>query len=260
MLKPASCRTKQNRVVLALVASAVLIAGCGGSGTNKATGTTAPASPASTTAPATTEPAPTTTAVATIDPGLAAKAQAAVLQTGDFPAGWEAKPDEPNTGLQIEPLWKDLTDCLNVDNAGPAPAKATSPTFSPSVAYSTRSTVEYTTESSAAAIADAFAGPNAQDCETKAYKADADRSHPAGATPGPTTVAPLDLPKLGDKMTSFRANVTMNLSELQIFLFNDFVVIVKPGGAVIRQWFLKAGAAFPPALQQTLLQAVVSRA
>ncbi len=239
------------------MATVVLLAGCGGSGTKKAADTTVPAS--TTTTPATTEPAPTTTAVATIDPGLAAKAQAAVLQTADFPAGWEAKPDEPGSGLQIEALWEDLAGCLNVDNIGPTPVLATSPTFARGVATSTRSTVEYTTEASAAAIADAFGGPMAQECETKAYAANADRSHPPGATPGPPTVAPLDVPPFGDQMTSFRVNITQNLSGLQIFLFHDFFVVVKSGGTVIRQWFLNPGSAFPSSLEQTLLQAVVSR-
>ena len=76
-------------VALVLVAGLAL-AGCSGGKGNISAGTTVTSAP-----PQTTSTAPPTT-----DPAKVAKATAAVLQPGDFPAGWTAQPpDDPGLGI-----------------------------------------------------------------------------------------------------------------------------------------------------------------
>lgn len=249
-MRQTRARLQRNVVVITLTVVALLGAGCGGGTTNSAK----KASPGS----VPTTAVPSTTAPATSGP-QAAKAAAAVLKPADFPYGWTPQPPDPTGGLQIQRLWQNVSHCLNVDNTSPKPSTATSPTFTRGLATSAVSTVEYTTPSSAAAIAGALGGPMWQGCLTGAFNANAQLSHPQGAVPGPATVTIMPAPQLGDKAFAYRVNVTMDLSGLQIKLFHDFAVVFK-GGSVIRMWFLNPGSAFPPDLEQTLLQDVVGRA
>jgi len=230
-----------------------LVASCQSSST-KVAGTTVP--PPS--ARSTTTTASTTTAAPSTDSVLAARASAAVLQTADFPPGFTPQPEDPQNGLQIETVWQDLTHCLGVDSTAAPGTLATSPTFQRGIATQARATVEYLSDSSAAAISAALAGPKFQGCMTSAFTTNAKRSAPQGATPGPSVVTPLNVPQVGQKMFASRINVTMNLTDLPIGIFQDFLFVFQ-GGALIRLWFLNPGSAFPPALEQTLIQKVVGR-
>lgn len=238
-----SPRTEARRsaAVLFTVVAALAAAGCGGG--------------AATTAPASTAP----TAPPTTDPAAAARAGAAVLQPGDFPTGWKALLPEDGGGLGIDAVWQDITKCLGLVTPPPAGA-ATSPTFVRGLATQARSTVEYGSEASAASVASALAGPKFQGCAGAAFTADVKRSAPEGGIPGPVAVAPLALPSIAPaKTTTFRITVTINLGDLQVPLFQDFLVAYK-GGAVIRMFFLNPGSEFPQDLERTLVDKVVGRA
>ena len=247
----------------AFVTLACLAMGCSG-GRTTATSSGVTSTTTSTTRPATTTvtSGPATTGVTLApDPAIAAVAAAAVLQTGDFPYGYQAlqpDPSDPNGGLQIDMLWSDMAHCLGVPSPS-AGRLSTSPTYKTNVATQAESTVEYTTTSAAAAIAAAVGGSTFMGCATTAFNANAKRSAPQGATPGAAAVTPLNVPAVGDKMFAFRVNITQNLSDLQVPIFQDFYVIIN-GVTVSRLWFLQPGSPFPPDLEQTLVQKVITRA
>jgi len=243
---------KQPGVMVVLVVAALAATACGG---GKSTAT--PATTTTSTADSTGGTTPTTTPGT--DAALVAKAKAAVFQPGDFPAGFAAQPDDPTQGLGIDAVWSELTTCLGVPSTATPAGRATSPTFKMGLATQGRATVEYTTEPAATAVSAALTGPKAQDCLTKAFAADVNRSKPEGATPGPVMVAPSDVTVAGKKALSWRINATVNLQDLVVPLFQDFVVIVNKG-TVVRMMFLQPGSVFPQALEQTLEENVVGRA
>jgi hypothetical protein len=244
---------KRHAAVLALVA-ALSATACSGGGGNSTSSPTTTVAAGSTTVPGTT---PTTTPGT--DPALVAKAKAAVFQPGDFPTGFEAQPEEPGQGLGLDILWTELTRCLGVENTAPPAGRATSPTFKMGLATQGRATVEYTTEPAASAVATALAGSKAPDCLNQAFAADVDRSKPEGATPGAVKVATSDVTVAGKKALAWRINASVNLQDLVVPLFQDFIVIVNKG-TVVRMVFLQPGSAFPQDLEHTLEEAVVSRA
>lgn len=234
-------------VVFAVVAALAGTA-CGGGGKGSdSTGATTTAPPATV-----TSTAPTTT-----DPAKVAKAAAAVLQPGDFPAGWTAQPpDDP--GLGIDAVWQDLVKCLQLPQA-PSVGAATSPTFLRPLATQARSTVEYSATPPAGEVPLALAGPAFPRCATDAFTADVNRSKPEGSTPGPVQVAPRDYQQYGQKTLAWRINASVNLQDLQVPLFQDYIVVFN-GTTVIRFFFLNTGSAFPQDLEKTLVEKVVGRA
>jgi hypothetical protein len=242
----------------------LLLAACksGNTGVHAGNTTSAPTSGP----PATGLP---TTAPPTTDAALAAKARAAVMQAGDFPAGWSTQP--PGEGLNIDQVWQDLTQCLGVKSAAPV-AAATSPSFLQGLATQARSTVEYASPSAAADVAAALtssttttgggagaSGSTFDRCATAAFTADLNRSKPEGSTPGTVTVAPRDYPQEGQKTFAWRINATVNLQDLQVPLFQDFLVVFN-GNAVMRFFFLNPGSDFPQNLERSLVEKVVARA
>jgi hypothetical protein len=250
------------RAVAALAATVLLAAACGDQDGEEAapatTSSTVAASTTTTGATTTTTVATTTTTVAT-DPALVARAEAAVLRAGDFPpdAGrWEAEP--PEEGLDLEIVWRDIVQCLAVD-PGPPLASATSPTFRRDLATQVRTTVEHRSEQSAMMLADALAGPRYPECARNAFAADADRSKPEGATPGPVQVSPLPVAQRGQRTVASRVNLTMNLDDLQVPIFQDLIVVFD-AGRVVRLLFLNPGGAFPENLRASLTDKVLARA
>lgn len=240
----------RTRRLLVSVLFSVLAASCGG-GDDEADDS------ASTTAPSATAPGATTGAAdqASTDPARAAKARSAILQDGDFPPGYKA---DPEAELHLEATWGDLVRCLGVDERGQPLGIATSPTYRQGLATQARSTVEYMAEPSAKALATALAGPKFKECATEAFTTDAKRSAPEGATPGPVEVTPLDFPNLAETTSATRINVTMNLAELQVPIFQDFLVFFD-GEAVTRMFFLNPGGPFPPTLERSLVDKVLAR-
>jgi len=242
---------QRTRTFLFVLVIALLGAACGGGGDEAGTGTTIAPAP---------QPAAPSTTIAATNPAIAAKATAATLQKADFPPGFEPQVEEPGQGLQIEQLWADLTRCLGVDTGAPPAGKATSPTFLRGLATQGRSTVEYTTESGAAAIATALAGPKAQACLDQTFAADLNRSKPEGSTPGPVKVTARTVTAPNGQTTmAWRINASVNLGDLVVPLFSDFQVTVS-GGTVIRMLFLNPGAEFPQDLEKSLVDKVHTRA
>jgi hypothetical protein len=209
------------------------------------------------TATSTSVASPTTTASPT-DPAATAKAQAAVLQFSDFPAGWKALTPAEGGGLNLETVWQELGMCLGLPAVRPA-GVATSPTFLRGLATQARSTVEYTSQAAAGAVATALSGPKFQTCANDAFAADVKRSAPQGGVPGPVAIAPLAYPSIAAATTSsFRITVTVNLDELKVPLFQDFFVVFK-GSSVVRMLFLNPGSEFPQDLERTLVDKVLGR-
>lgn len=231
-----------------LMIAALLVGGCGGGGDGDGG---SGAAPPTTAAPVAAGPAPA-------DSPQSVKARAATLQPADFPAGFQPQPEEPGQGLNIERLWEELTRCLGVDAAAQRTGIGVSPTFLRGLATQARSTVEYTSEATANAIAAALAGPKFQSCATDAFNADVKRSAPQGSVPGPVTVTPVVAPPLAQRISAVRVTVTINLDELKVPLFQDFLVAFERG-AVIRLFFLNPGSEFPQDLERSLIQQVISR-
>lgn len=240
----------KHRALLFLLVATLWATACSGGAEEEAGTPTTLLSPGSSTS--------TTPTTSETDPALAAKAKAATLQPADFPPGFEPQPEEPGQGLNIELLWTELTRCLGVTNPRSA-ATGTSSTFKRGLATQGRSTVEYTTEPSATALSAALTGPKAQDCLLAAFKADLDRSKPEGSTPGPVKVTPRDVPAAGQKVLAWRINASVNLDELVVPLFQDFIVVLD-GDTVVRMFFLNPGSEFPQELERTLVDKVVTRA
>jgi hypothetical protein len=240
-----------------LIAAGLMVAGCGNGGdtatpTTAATATTAPPAATTTAPPA----APTTGGQGGADPAATERAKAATLQLSDFPDGWELH--DPTQGLDLEIVWGDVLRCLNAPHSQPA-GTATSPTFLRGLATQAQATVEYMSQPAANAVATALSNPRFAQCATDAFTEDAKRNAPEGATPGPVTVAPLELSQLGQRMSATRATFDMNLGELPIPITQDLVVI-SVGDTVIRLMFLNPGSPFPEDLQRTLIQKVFDRA
>jgi hypothetical protein len=213
----------------------------------------------STTAP----PPPTTlpTTSTTVDPALPAKALAAVPQLADFPAGFTAQPNDPGQGLSVETVWAELMKCLGVDAGAQRMALATSPTFLRGLATQARGTVEYTSAPTATAIAAGLSGPKAPGCLKDAFVADVTRSKPDGSTTGTVNVAgvaPAQVAAAGTTM-AWRINATVNLQDLVVPLFQDFIVNFNRG-TVVRLLFLNPGSEFPQGLEKSVVANVVSRA
>ena len=231
---------------------ALFLLGCGDDGGE----VDAEGVPAGGTATTAVSVAPSVTDTGT-DPVKLSKAKAAVLQPSDFPPGWTTQPED--AGLNIETVWQDLLRCLAAPASGSPAARALSPTFVIAPATQARSTVEYTTESSATAAAAALAGPASQRCATDAFHADVERSKPEGSTAAAVEVTPRDYAHFGDKTLAWRINGTVNMAGLAVRLVQDFIVVFK-GDTVVRLFFLNTGGEFPQNLQQTLVERVVGRA
>lgn len=234
-----------------ILAVALLLGACG---SRQSTTTPTP----TTTPTQTTTPTPTT-----VDAGLPAKAAAAVPQPADFPAGFAAQPDEPGQGLAVETLWAELMKCLGVDGGAQRNALATSPTFLRGLATQARGTVEYTSAATATAIAGGLSGPKAPGCLKEAFVADVTRSKPQGSTTGSVNVAaaaaaPVQGATAGTTM-SWRINATVNLQDLVVPLFQDFIVSFNRG-TVVRMLFLNPGSEFPQDLEQSVVAKVLARA
>lgn len=247
------------------MAAALLAAGCGGGGENAQT-TIAPPAPTTTvelttsTIPATTTtipPATTTAAPATVPGELGRKATAAVSQQPDFPAGFSVVA-EGDGGLNLEIQWEELKTCLGLAKVQPA-GVATSPTFKRGLGTQARTTVEYTTAESQAALAAAIGGAKFSGCATSVFAADVKRSAPEGGVPGPLSIKPHIVAPLGSKSFAFRVDASVMVQDLPIPLYNDFYVIFD-GTAVIRAMFLNPGSEFPQDLERSLLEKVVARA
>ncbi|MDP9075334.1 MAG: hypothetical protein M3N98_14460 [Actinomycetota bacterium] len=253
---------RRNSLFWSVLVIALLGAGCSsGKSSNVSASTTVAKSTTSAASTSTTSVAPATT-----DPTLAPKATAALPQPADFPAAFKQQPDQSGdcpasaatcSSLALEAVWHDIITCLGVTDT--PQASATSPTYLQNLATQARATVEYTTEASATAIATALAGPMFQGCATTAFTADAKRNAPPGATPGTPAVSPLTFTPVGQKISATRIMTAMNLQDLPIKLYQDFLVVFN-GRTVIRMFFLNPGSGFPPTLEQSLVQKVVARA
>lgn len=222
---------------LLLAAGLLLLAACGdGSSSSAAAASTVPPSS---------------------DQALKAKAEGAVFTKADFPDVWKQYTD-PRDGLATERLWAQVLACLGVDK-GKAQGIAVSPTFYLPPATQARSTVEYTSPARAKAVTAALAGPKLERCYTKAVADDARRSAPEGGKVGTVTVAPLTLDVPGKATSATRASFVVDVNGLKVPLVQDLVVVTD-GGTLSRLNFLGAGGPFQPALQRSLVDAVVARA
>lgn len=240
------------RAIAGVLAACLLFAACGGDDEDEdgaATTTTA--------ADETESTQPSSTVPASADEAQKAKAEGAVLKLTDFPEGWGEH--EPGQGLALELTWNDLLGCLGVEESPDQPAGiAVSPTYLQGVGTQARSTVEYVAEDRAEALAAATTSGDYNRCITEVFTEDAVRSAPEGGTPGPLTVTPLDFPTLGDRTSATRIAFEMKVGELTIPINQDLIVVFE-GGTISRFTFLNPGGPFAPALQRSLVEAVVDR-
>lgn len=272
---------KTHRSIALLFASAVLLAGCGGGGSTEGASDIAAGAPPTTSAmPTTTNttvvappqqspPAPASTAAVLAPSAPAAvapppevvgvtpaQAEAAVLQRRDLPDDWKAQ--DASDGLHVDVFWREVTGCLGLQGVEPPAAWAVSAGYMHGLATQARTMVEYRRSSANAEIAGALEGPAFKDCALRAIAADVDRSAPQGAVREGIDFAPLNMARAGERTISWRAITTVNVDGLRVPLHQDFVVAFK-GQAVVPMAFLSPGSPFPPDLEGSLVQTLVSR-
>src|SRR5436190_875230 len=85
------------------------------------------------------------------------------------------------------------------------------------------------------------AKPKATDCLSTGFAADVNRSKPDGSKPGPVKVAPRTIAPVGPRVFSWRINASVLLDELEVPLFQDYIVIFNRG-TMIRLLFLNPGS------------------
>jgi hypothetical protein len=242
-------------IAASLLALALMSTSCGGNDGKKAAigGST-------TSAPAVNANPPTTAQASAAD---RARVEGAVVQRSDLPeSGWREQPNDEKPNH--EATWLELTGCLGLGdpNAGEH-ASATSATYVTSFAEQVTSTVQILDTDRIRRITDGLRSSSFSACAQKAFAADIKRNGPEGATPGTVQVVPLDVAKLGEFSSAYRASTTLSVGPgIMIPVFTDFVTVAN-GRVLSRVTFINAGPGatpFPAELEQSLVQTVVSRA
>lgn len=187
-----------------------------------------------------------------------ARAEAAVLELEDLPAGWNEQAEEDRPDHQA--TWQQLAQCLEIDDPEQVAAgSATSPTFVSGIATQVTSSVAYLeTEEQVQAAAAAYTGEQFLECAQTAFAGDLERNAPEGATAEDVEVSELEFPELGDATVAQRVTATIHIGEITLPLFMD-VVVVFNDDAVSRMVFLNPGGPFPEELQRSLAEKVAGR-
>ena len=259
---------RRRSVLTGLVCVALLAASCGGGGGNSAQTASGSAAGSSSSA-ATRSPEQ-----------LAADKQTAesvVLQLGDFPSGWEAKPRDPSTAdtPEAKAATKKFAECVGVDpslvgeQSDPSKARAESDKFTDShdLEVDSSATVEPSPDAGQQAIT-AFGKPEARGCfqdfvrtalEYALQHPQPGKELPPGASVGDAEVGTVNLPGVHAKPVVYRVTVPVTVGKLTIKVFIDFVFALQ-GRTGLDMTFQNVGQPFPQDLETQLANTSIDRA
>jgi hypothetical protein len=224
------------RKIAMLVASALVLAGCGGDDE---------------TPPVATAPATTAAAITAVDAAAdKAKATTLVLTSTDLP-GWTAKP------AQNDPADKAFDDQLAACVGRPSPstyttARAASSSFSMGPAeVSSDVDIVRTVEDFNADVA-AVRGPKYAPCVRNGLTKLLQQQLPPGTTVQSATVARLPIGGIGVFSARFRATIKLLIQGQPAIVYQDAILLGK-GRVELSASFTNLGRPFNPALEQALV-------
>jgi hypothetical protein len=224
------------RKIAMLVASALVLAGCGGDDE---------------TPPVATAPATTAAAITAVDAAAdKAKATTLVLTSTDLP-GWTAKP------AQNDPADKAFDDQLAACVGRPSPstyttARAASSTFSMGPAeVSSDVDIVRTVEDFNADVA-AVRGAKYAPCVRNGLTKLLQRQLPPGTAVRSATVARLPIGGIGVFSARFRATIKLLIQGQPAIVYQDAILLGK-GRVELSASFTNLGRPFNPALEQALV-------
>jgi hypothetical protein len=230
------------RKIAMLVASALVLAGCGGDDE---------------TPPVATAPATTAAAITAVDAAAdKAKATTLVLTSTDLP-GWTAKP------AQNDPADKAFDDQLAACVGRPSPstyttARAASSSFSMGPAeVSSDVDIVRTVEDFNADVA-AVRGAKYAPCVRNGLTKLLQRQLPAGTAVQSATVARLPIGGIGVFSARFRATIKLLIQGQPAIVYQDAILLGK-GRVELSASFTNLGRPFNPALEQALVAKLGAR-
>jgi hypothetical protein len=230
------------RKIAMLVASALVLAGCGGDDE---------------TPPVATAPATTAAAITAVDAAAdKAKATTLVLTSTDLP-GWTAKP------AQNDPADKAFDDQLAACVGRPSPstyttARAASSSFSMGPAeVSSDVDIVRTVEDFNAEVA-AVRGPKYAPCVRNGLTKLLQQQLPPGTTVQSATVARLPIGGIGVFSARFRATIKLLIQGQPAIVYQDAILLGK-GRVELSASFTNLGRPFNPALEQALVAKLGAR-
>jgi hypothetical protein len=230
------------RKIAMLVASALVLAGCGGDDE---------------TPPVATAPATTAAAITAVDAAAdKAKATTLVLTSTDLP-GWTAKP------AQNDPADKAFDDQLAACVGRPSPststtARAASSSFSMGPAeVSSDVDIVRTVEDFNADVA-AVRGAKYAPCVRNGLTKLLQRQLPAGTAVRSATVARLPIGGFGVFSARFRASIKLLIQGQPAIVYQDAILLGK-GRVELSASFTNLGRPFNPALEQALVAKLGAR-
>jgi hypothetical protein len=256
------------RLVVALVAMTVVAAGCGGDSDDESASTTEPASPATTSPPASDPRSPSQLAADR------AEAEKAVLKLGDFPPGWTSEPDSDDTSAEEEAALERFAQCLGVDpsfigGGARAGAKADSDDFEDDDNNQVQNTVTMVfSRERAVQQLEVFRRPEAPGCVEQFVDAALEfsvrnpgpgQTAPPGLSFGEVHVDVLRPAGLNADSVGYRARVPVTVGDETADALFDIVLALK-GRAGITMIFISIGQPFPSALETSLTNKVIDRA
>jgi hypothetical protein len=230
------------RRIAMLVASALVLAGCGGDDE---------------TPPVATAPATTAAAITAVDAAAdKAKATTLVLTSTDLP-GWTAKP------AQNDPADKAFDDQLAACVGRPSPstyttARAASSSFSMGPAeVSSDVDIVRTVEDFNADVA-AVRGPKYAPCVRNGLTKLLQQQLPSGTAVQSATVARLPIGGFGVFSARFRASIKLLIQGQPAIVYQDAILLGK-GRVELSASFTNLGRPFNPALEQALVAKLGAR-
>jgi hypothetical protein len=155
-----------------------------------------------------------------IDDADQARAEAIVLQPGDFPPGWTGSPHEEGGGTDVD-------ECVELDLSDvTVTGDADSDDFTSETTFVISSASLFQTAGQAAQAFDGYAREELARCIGDALAESAEAgSDGANVEVGETTVSTLAFPDLGDRLSGYRAALTLSVEGEQASLFVDFVFV-----------------------------------
>lgn len=155
-----------------------------------------------------------------IDERDQARAEAIVLQPGDFPPGWQGSPHEQEGGANVD-------ECVDLDLSDlTVTAAADSNDFSSESTFVISSASIFQTDEQAGQAFDRYARAELAACIGDALAASAEaEDQGAEVEVSDASVSSLPVPALGERASGYQAGLTLAVEGEQARLFVDFIFV-----------------------------------